>query len=259
VLLKLARAQAHLEALKAEVRAYWEREPYRLRPDLDCEAGEYSLYIEISEAAPVQWSVIVGDFIHNLRSALDHMACQLVLINRGTGTSTDRTQFPIFIKEPKTGKPLAAWERMTDGMSPRILAEIRDMQPYKAGDRAKEHALAILNALSNADKHRLLIGHVAAVAPHDTGSIGVVERNDVEVTNAEIAIGVPLKHGDKIAWADVRCIGPEPEVDHQGPIPMDIAVRSGPHHVTTQGLVDLHEGTTKRLQLLAAVATVLEG
>jgi hypothetical protein len=254
VLLKLARAQTHLETLKADVRAYWEREPYGFRPEMDCEAGKYGLRIEIREDTPIGWSVIIGDFIHNLRSALDQMACQLVLINDPAADIT-RTQFPIFLGEPKSGKSLKAWERMTDGMSPSIVTEVRDMQPYKAGNRAEEHALAILNALSNEDKHRLLIGHVSAVAPHDTGSIGLIERGDVEiVSEPEIRIGVPLKDRDEIAWADIRCTGPDPQVDLQGPIPMDIAVRSGPHHVTTQGLVDLHDGTTKRLQLLAAVA-----
>jgi hypothetical protein len=255
VLLKLARAQTHLDALKTEVRAYWHRDPYRLLPNLDCEAGKYSLRIEIREAVPVGWSVIVGDFIHNLRSALDHMACQLVLIN-DPAADIDRTQFPIFTREPVSGGPLNAWERMTAGMHPRALAEIRDMQPYKAGYGAKQHALALLNRLSNDDKHKLLIGHVAAVAPHNPGSIGLVERNNVEITNPEIAVGVPLKDRDEIAWADIRCTGPDPQVDHQGPIPMDIAVRSGPHHVTTQGLVELHEGITKRLQILAAIVTL---
>jgi hypothetical protein len=252
VLLKLARANTHLEALKVEVRAYWGREPYRLRPDLDCDAGKYSLYIEIVEPAPVQWSVIVGDFVHNLRSALDHLACKLVLITGATDIS--KTQFPIFSNEPKGGKALAAWERMTTGMSPRILTELRKMQPYAAGDAAKETAFAILNALSNEDKHKLLIGRVSAVAPHTEGTIGLIEGNNVKVLNPEIAIGVPLQDGDKIAWADIRCTGPNPEVEFKGPIPMDIAVRSGSYHVPTQGLVDLHEATTKRAQLLAAVA-----
>ena len=147
-MLKLARAQAHLEALKAEVSAYWEREPCGLRPDLDCKGGTYSLRIEIRESTPVGWSVIVGDFVHNLRSALDHMACQLARIEN-PAANIDRTQFPIFVKEPTHGKALATWERYTAGMGHRVIEEIRKMQPYNAGDGAKANALAILNALSN--------------------------------------------------------------------------------------------------------------
>jgi hypothetical protein len=254
VLLKLGRANTHLEALHAEIRAYWEREPYGLRPKLDAKAGQYSLHVEIEEPAPLRWSVIVGDFIHNLRSALDHLACQLVLVSGGT--NIDSAQFPIFTREPTSGRPLAAWQRMTDGMSTRIIKEVRRIQPYTAGDTAKETALGILNALSNEDKHKLLIPTVAAVARHQQGTIGLIERQDVEIIDPEITVGVPLNNGDEIARARIRTTGPNPQVDHQGPIPMDIAFRRGSHHVAVQGLVDLREATTKIAQLLAAVATL---
>ena len=132
-------------------------------------------------------SVIVGDFVHNLRSVLDHLAWQLVLVSGGT--PSERTQFPIFISERVSGGPLAAWQRMTAGMNDLILSEVHRVQPYTAGDNAPFTSLAILNALSNEDKHRLPLACVSAVARHAEGSTGIIEEGNVEVLSSEILTG----------------------------------------------------------------------
>jgi hypothetical protein len=43
---------------------------------------------------PVRWSVVVGEIIHDLRSALDHLVCQLAIANQNSATMGH--QFPIF-------------------------------------------------------------------------------------------------------------------------------------------------------------------
>ena len=43
--------------------------------------------------ADVEWSLILGDLLHNLRSALDHLAWQLVV--DGGGTPSQDTNFPV--------------------------------------------------------------------------------------------------------------------------------------------------------------------
>jgi hypothetical protein len=253
VLAKLNRADAHLKALQAEIPAFFDRDPYSFREDLDCEAGQYSLHIEIREQPPLLWSVIAGDLVHNLRSALDHLAWQLVLVSNNKPSSN--TQFPIFSVEPVNGRPLAKWKRMVAGMSGPILKCIRHVQPYTAGDQAQDTGLAILNSLSNMDKHRLPVARVAAVARHDPGSIGLIPVRDIEILDAEIFTERPLEDGDKIAWADVRCTGPQPEVDVKGPIPMHIAFRSGTNYVPMQGLVDIFEHTQVLVGLFESLCT----
>jgi hypothetical protein len=68
--------------------------------------------------------------------------------------SRERTQFPIstdagryFTKGRNQVRPL-------DGMHRQV---IRRLQPYQYGTAAPDHSLAVLNRLSNQDKHRLLI------------------------------------------------------------------------------------------------------
>ncbi len=47
------------------------------------------------------FSVVVGDVIHNLRSALDHLAWQLVILDGGQ--PNDSTQFPIYESATNAG------------------------------------------------------------------------------------------------------------------------------------------------------------
>ncbi len=97
---------------------------------------------------------MLGDCVHNLRSALDHLICQLTLLDGGTAEDCAQTQFPI------ASKSEAQFEQMADYRIPRLSKKHRGMvkraQPYRAGDQAWKHPLAILADLSNADKHRLL-------------------------------------------------------------------------------------------------------
>ena len=42
------------------------------------------------------WGVLIGEILHNLRSALDHLIWQLVILETGAPPTTTKTAFPIF-------------------------------------------------------------------------------------------------------------------------------------------------------------------
>jgi hypothetical protein len=253
VMAKFARADTHLNALRAEIPVFFDRDPYSFAECLDCEAGEYGLRIEIREPIPLMWSVIVGDYVHNLRSALDHLAWQLVLVSGGTPNA--RTAFPIFTSEPSNGRARTAWDAMTAGMHDAIIETLREVQPYARADRASEHGLAILAALSNADKHRLPVARFSAIAAHDPGSLGLLPLRGVEILDAKIATGIPLEDGDQFAWAKVRCTGPNPEIEVKGPLPMHVAFSAGTREVPMQGLVDVGQYAQQLMVLLTALCS----
>jgi hypothetical protein len=48
-------------------------------------------------------ALIVGDAVHNMRSALDHLACRLVE-RHSPGADLDRTAFPIWTDDPEEDK-----------------------------------------------------------------------------------------------------------------------------------------------------------
>jgi hypothetical protein len=239
-----------LDALKDQVAAFLDTDPYGVREHIDVETGGYSLSIEIRQQPPLLVSVIVGDLIHNLRSALDHLAWQLVLANGGKPTKT--TQFPIFVREPVSEDDARKLAARVKGMSPEVMKEIASIQPYTAGDEARLRGLAILNAFSNEDKHKLPLACVAAIAKHEPGTAGVAPVQDVEIERVDIATGKPLKDGDYIAWGKVRITGPNPQTEVKGKFPVEIAF--GDRHARLDGLVELCALTRAVVELLKAVA-----
>ncbi len=149
VRLKLARAEEHLDALEAEMGRYLDGDVYILVRDEKCDRTVWHLWIK--EEPPARFSILLGDCIHNLRSALDHIAWQLVLAN-GAAPDED-TAFPIWDREPRDG---VFAPKAIRGMSKDALTLIESVQPYQAGDRASEHVLCFIRGLSNTDKHRTL-------------------------------------------------------------------------------------------------------
>lgn len=152
--LKLDRAYEHMEALNRAMQGFLWRGPYELWKNIDRQTNDYVVYMRIRDDPPIKWSIIIGEICHNLRSALDHLAWQLVKAN---GNKPNRnTGFPIFSDDPfadnASEKTLERWERMTRGMHTDDIAILKGFQPYNTGDQA--NPLFMLNSLSNRDKHR---------------------------------------------------------------------------------------------------------
>ena len=109
--------------------------------------------------ASIEWSVIIGEILYNLRSALDHLVWQLVIANRQTPGRNN--EFPIAVDQEAW---LRAKERVLKGVSKRHKAMIGYLQPYNGGMGLSfaVSKLKVLNDLCNVEKHRHLI--VAVIA-----------------------------------------------------------------------------------------------
>lgn len=103
--------------------------------------------MRINESVPIQWSANVGDIIHNLRSALDHLAYELVQAN---GRLATKTTFPISDNEAKFK---AHFPQALHGASTTAISTIESLKPYKGGndDLWRIHQLDII------DKHRAIV------------------------------------------------------------------------------------------------------
>lgn len=110
-------------------------------------------------------SAIAGDLIHNLRTALDHVAWQLVLLDGGEPNET--TTFPLVETATKRdGTPRAPLVVKPGISDPQIMAAVAAMQPIAEahhGHDPKTDALGIIGRLNNIDKHRLLLTVVHAL------------------------------------------------------------------------------------------------
>jgi hypothetical protein len=93
---RVERAKEHFQDLRSEFAAFRELDPYGISSYANPATGEYVHLARVSQEPPVRWGVVAGEIVHHLRSALDHLAWQLVLDNGGTPkTGSQGTMFPI--------------------------------------------------------------------------------------------------------------------------------------------------------------------
>lgn len=156
---KLGRAKQENKALYDEVDSLLD-DYYVPSVEVDPETDERIIRAYIGKEEPpfAEWSVRVGEIVHNLHSALDHLAYQLA--RHGAG---GHTAFPITDSEDiwresvhmkrKATRRNAKRPRKTHGMATGAIAAIKSLQPYHGRQRV---GLRLLRDLSSWDKHRLL-------------------------------------------------------------------------------------------------------
>ncbi len=152
VRIKLAMARANAEQLDALLRPFVET-AQRFIQRAPSE-NPFEVVYKITKVPWIDpaWSAIFGQGIYNIRSALDHLAWQLVLLDGQEPTRA--TQFPLLdSNRDKTGRKVRV--DIAPGIKrPDILAAIESMQPYHGGGKWGDQ-LGVVGELSAIDKHRL--------------------------------------------------------------------------------------------------------
>ncbi|OGA54641.1 MAG: hypothetical protein A3F74_15310 [Betaproteobacteria bacterium RIFCSPLOWO2_12_FULL_62_58] len=146
--LKVERAKRHIDELEREIEVYRQTKPYSITPNIDTAAPGEVINIDLPKVVPMNLSVIAGDVLHNLRSALDQLVCRLA--ERSGANSTNGVYFPF-------GRDSAEFEAAAKGKIKKLNAAaqtfIRELKPYKGGN----DLLWSIHALNIMDKHRLLV------------------------------------------------------------------------------------------------------
>lgn len=195
VRLKIERAKQHLGELDSEVAKFTATSPFRIDVnDVDPMTGETLAKVVVKREPPPILALIVGDLVHNLRTALDYAVWQLVDSNDGRPGA--HTQYPICLTQDDFEKKGA---RRLRGAPQVAIQAVSLGQPFRVAV-PKEHPLWVLGDLDNRDKHRLV---------HIVG--GVITRLGIGA-----AAGVSLerlvderprrflRHGDIVARVKVR-------------------------------------------------------
>jgi hypothetical protein len=163
---KIDRAIDHLKNLDIAIGQLWASEskitsaeavpPYKTE-------GE-DLIVFRPHSAPVNpsFSLIVGDFVHNVRSSLDHLVYQLAILNKASSEGASKTSFPVCLTHGEFTN--ATRKKVAPFIGPRALTELEKLQPYSTGN-GKRDILWILSQLDIIDKHRLLIVTKSKVRP----------------------------------------------------------------------------------------------
>lgn len=153
---KIARAEQHLQAFQAAWQAHSAITTHVALESIEevPEGRRATVSITSGELAP-DLGVPLGDAVHNLRSSLDHLVCQLAIAARNPA-ACDKTQFPIFATDtPDNRRRIQRWIRHT---STAAQAEIVALQPFnRQSVDPSSDLLWLLSELDNIDKHRLLL------------------------------------------------------------------------------------------------------
>jgi hypothetical protein len=163
---KLERAIEHLEPLERNCERFLKSKPYAVTAEFEPEAGCYVLRFRARKSLPLSMSVRVGEIVHNLRSALDHVAWVLAASNTDDvgalwepGTR-ERVMFPV-AKTPEAFQS----HRLMPLISQAAKAALDPLQPYTRGHpyQVARHPLSVLHDLWNIDKHRVVHAGIGAI------------------------------------------------------------------------------------------------
>jgi hypothetical protein len=178
--LKMNRAFEHVRQLDAEVKAWLSGDHYSVRPEGDPKSGTRWL-ATAEKPPPYPIGVLIGDFLHNLRSSLDLLAYSLACAYTSPLPSdfAETSEFPIVGDEDRAGTlgvghghfhnsrrngdpaPRSGLSKIR-GWHPDAQAIVEGMQPYKRGNAYKSDPLWVLHDLDRVNKHRLLHTTVAS-------------------------------------------------------------------------------------------------
>jgi hypothetical protein len=232
--LKLDRALQHLERLKPEVERWLGRHPYFVVSNFDPQRGEHSVWIEPEGEPPAELSLIVGDCLHNLRSALDSLAYDLARVYQGEPLDPEvasKSEFPIYI-EPKDFKKDR--KRKIGATDPSSQIAIERLQPYNewnhfrafmalTGMRAHPeayHPLWLLQNLSNIDKHRER--HLTLFGPEQV----LFGGHNADIADPLVRDATSIKGRAKIL--SYRPVDPSGEVHVHFGFGLNVACKEGP-------------------------------
>jgi hypothetical protein len=155
---KLGWAAERLKALEAECVARLEAEPFRVIPEFDPASGSFVVRFRapVDDWPQLRWGLMVGDVIHNARSALDQavwlIACRSTPVEKLWEPEVGwRVAFPVTSSAAKFKR-----HRVMPFLAEDAKAVLRKLQPYNDGETPE--ALARLDRLWNIDKHRVIHG-----------------------------------------------------------------------------------------------------
>jgi hypothetical protein len=226
---KLQRADEHLETLAGEMAAFLNADPSPLGftiPHFDPETKWHVVYAYVEEEPPDRLGVILGDVLHNIRSALDHLVWQLVILNGGTPKKgMGGNSFPIALTEAQWTKALKG---PLLGVSEDHCAIIEKTQPYKQGDKAEQTYFGWLQFLSNTDKHQVVHPIVAILRDDPADKVSFhVTKGPGRVVRKQFRSDV-FSHGTELLRCKVEPMTPDTEVEMVGDVPVYIAFSERP-------------------------------
>jgi hypothetical protein len=232
---KLDRGDKHVRAFNDELDRVndWEQPPaVTVHQEADFDRQLWVLTIAEVDPLPQTLGVLVGDAIHNFRSALDQLVFELAFMDT-RGTEMDKTAFPCSptldnFRSAHVQKLLLA------GLTQRHRTLIKRMQPYRRWNWPKSappytHPFALMSDISNDDKHRLV--QPTLLAPVEMNFEVPPRGRDCHVRTGalegDVVLGLPLEVNTEVLRVPIAITGPDPNMEVQSEIKGQIGFRNG--------------------------------
>lgn len=183
--LKWARAKVHLAALSTSFEEWQASAPIIIEGVLRDDGETVDLIMRVPRGIPGhEWSLSLGDAIHNLRSAFDAVAWGMAHHNEAAPRRPKQVSFPVALDVDQWDRAVAAW---IGDIDPEYQHRIAIMQPYTFAPPGADTFLSILTDLDNRDKHRNLIDVSANIDQIDlSGSFAYADRNTPATPRLEL-------------------------------------------------------------------------
>ena len=203
---KLNRAELHAETFDAQARGTKSR--FDNRVELNAKGAPSPMWfrwkVGVDWEFPPEVSTGLGDAIHNLRSALDHLVWGLTVQSKrkvGRWTHFPIRSDPAWRKNDAVKKTLA-------NLAPAQVKIIDSLQPYHQR-QPSTHPLALLARLDDDDKHQAL--YVFQLMPRNV-SFEAVAIKHCDILEIAPNIGVHLDSQTEIGTVKVNLTGPKPQI-----------------------------------------------
>ena len=219
-------AKHHFEALRSQIEPFEQRDTHSIRVEVDPQTGKYEFYVMGIEPTDPDWGLVIGDCLHNARTALNYAMVSLwALITHQDPAGVVGVEFPIYnnIEEfasalPSTVSNLrsAATSHESRRCSRSMRSTLRSgairstscpppfrmhstdcrcSKPPTSTAFCKRHGLGRVSAAGN---------NIGADAPEGFESIGGSTEMDELVDNSRSATG-PLLYRSPVIGSPLRC------------------------------------------------------
>jgi hypothetical protein len=238
---KIFRAEEHLNAINRIIRKIAsDAGAYKIVEDAD---GKETVNFLVRP--PLTVSILAGEIVYQLRSALDHLAFDLIKFNPEgiilPPKWQENSSFPLWITAPKQSPLDTCFNNILPGVSKVALTFIESLQPYRSGP-GYHNAMAIIAKLCNIDKHR----HLNPILPR------VAVRQDVEYSSGMSSSSIigGLQHGAEVIPVTMSRGDSDPVVDMKRSfLPYvtfeELSIGYGPATLETQHVLEVCTETVK--------------
>jgi hypothetical protein len=167
---KILRASQHIDCVENLINDWLGTDAYTISSEVDPKTGYTVRRAKIKEFPPERISIVSGDVVHNLRSALDHVIYALAERHLPTPLASDveaALMYPVIGNINQKGQPAVGADLFRSavgryhlaGFPTDALSFIEMEQPYyrdQSGTDFLFHPAWVLNELDRIDKHRRL-------------------------------------------------------------------------------------------------------